>query len=151
VSPIFNTQSAFTEEIKTYEMQFSLNGPQKTPPNSLCELYALYFSQWATTKFGIVAHDFPTTISFGRSRRENTATLKIWVCVCENEADARNTGWISRREFMLLLNPFRNNSNPSQVRENVHMTLTSVGSTINIVRQFEVRCSVDYCNYVSSF
>lgn len=143
VSPIFQSKSYFSEPITMYEIQFALHGLGKTPPNSLSELYAIHFGQWTTTKFGIVAHDFPTSVSFMRSRRDNTATLKLWVCVVEDENHARETGWITRREFRLLLHPYRTND-PLQVKENVAMTLISVGSTINIVRQYEAMKSLEH-------
>jgi hypothetical protein len=143
VSPIFQSKSYFKEPITMYEVQFALNGPTKSPPNSLSELYAIHFDQWSSTKFGIVAHDFPTSVSFMRTRRENTATLKLWVCVVEDENQARETGWITRREFRYLLHPYRLND-PLQVKENVNMTLISVGSTINIVRQFEAMKSLPH-------
>jgi hypothetical protein len=143
VSPIFQSKSYFKEPITMYEVQFALNGPTKTPPNSLSELYAIHFGQWNSTKFGIVAHDFPTSVSFMRTRKENTATLKLWVCVVEDENQARDSGWITRREFRFLLNPYRLND-PLQVKQNLNMTVISVGSTINIVRQFEAMKSLPH-------
>lgn len=143
VSPLIQSKSYFEEQIKMYEVQFALNGPSRKPPSNLSELYAIHFAQWQTTKFGIVAHDFPTTISFVRSRRENNALLKLWVCVVEDEQQAKETGWITRREFRLLLDPYRLN-NPLQVRDGVVMTLISVGSTVNIVRQFEAMKSLPH-------
>lgn len=126
-----------------YEIQFALNGSSKWPPNGLSELYAIHFALWPTTKFGIVAHDFPTSVSFMRSRRDNTATLKVWVCVVEDDYHAKNTGWITRREFRLLLDPYRT-SNPLQIKQDIQASLLSVGSTINIVRQFEAMKSLPH-------
>ena len=126
-----------------YEIQFALNGSNKWPPNGLSELYAVHIASWPTTKFGIVAHDFPTSVSFMRTRRENTATLKLWVCVVEDEHQAKNTGWITRREFRMLLDPFRTNV-PLQTKPDIQASLLSVGSTINIVRQFEAMKSLPH-------
>ena len=143
VSPIFQSKSYFIDPITMYEIQFALNGIGKAPPNSLSELYAIHFGQWNTTKHGIVAHDFPTSVSWMRTRRENTATLKLWICVTEDEDHAKHTGWVTRREFRLLLHPYRTND-PLQVRENVNMTLISVGSTTNQIRQFEAMKSIPH-------
>jgi len=144
VFPIFQAQSYFTEPITMYEIQFALNGSSQLPPKGLSELYAIHFHDWKSSKFGIVAHDFPTSVSFMRTRRDNTATLKLWICVVEDERLAENTGWITRREFRLLLDPYRTN-HPLQVkRDGISMTLISVGSTINVVRQFEAIKSLSH-------
>lgn len=93
VRPIVNSDSCFKEPTTLYEMQFALNGPNKSPPNSLSELYAIHFNSWpGGCKIGIVAHDFPTIASFDRPRQENKASLKLWVCVAEDEG-AQDTGW----------------------------------------------------------
>ena len=162
--PIVESDSCFKEPTTLYEMQFALNGPTKSPPNALSELYAIHFKSWPACKIGIVAHDFPTIASFDQPRQEKKASLKLWVCVAE-DGDARDTGWcvsphisssfalivqtqtfslcnrITGREFRILLDPYRLN-NALQVKNSTNMTLISLGSTINIVRQFEAMKSL---------
>lgn len=103
-----------------YEAQFSLKGETKVPPSNLCELYCMYTSRWKTCKFGIVAHDFPTSMSF-RKYSDSSSILKVWITVTDNDNDVDNTGWLSRKEFHRLLN--RNERRSALVVDN-NVTLT---------------------------
>lgn len=88
-------------------------------------------------QFGIVAHDFPTTITF-RKYNEGKSLLKLWLVVHQNERETKDTGWLSRKEFKSLLDPHKNGL---IVNQNAIFTLISCGSTTNIVRQFEaIKC-----------
>jgi len=137
VSPIFQTKSYFQGNIKMYEAQFSAHGETNLPPSNLSELYCMHFQGWSDCKFGIVAHDFPTTITF-RKYNDGKSLLKLWLAVHQNERDTKETGWLSRKDFSKLLDPHRNGI---EVKENAIFTLISCGSTTNIVRQFEaIKC-----------
>ena len=99
-----------------------------------------YFSNefsHSLNQFGVVAHDFPTTISF-RTYNEGVSVLKLWLVVHENVPDTKGTGWLSRKDFKELLDPYKNDLS---VRPNALLTVISCGSTTNIVRQFEaIKC-----------
>lgn len=136
VSPIFRSKSYFCGDIKTYEAQFSAHGETILPPSSLSELYCIYFPGWEESKFGIVAHDFPTTISF-RQHNEGQALLKLLLVVHPNENDTRETGWLSQKDLKVLLDPHKKGLEVA----NTLFTLMSCGSTTNVVRQFEaIKC-----------
>jgi len=142
VTPIFQSQSYFDDKVKMYEAQFSLKGETKVPPSNLCELYCMYTSRWKTCKFGIVAHDFPTSMTF-RKYSDSSSILKVWITVSHDDDDVDNTGWLSRKEFHRLLN--RNERRSALVVDNnVTLTLMSVGSTTNIVRQYEAIKALPY-------
>jgi len=137
VEPIFQSKSYFYGNIKMYEAQFSAHGETNLPPSNLSELYCIHFSDWQDSKFGVVAHDFPTTITF-RKYNEGKAFLKLWLVVHPNERDTKQTGWLSQNEFKKLLDPHKNGL---VVKQNANCTLMSCGSTTNIVRQFEaIKC-----------
>lgn len=88
-------------------------------------------------QFGIVAHDFPTTISF-RAYNEGKSLLKLWLVVHQNEQNTKETGWLSRTDLKELLDPYQNYLT---VKQNTIVTLISCGSTTNVVRQFEaIKC-----------
>ncbi len=63
----------------------------------------MYTSRWKTCKFGIVAHDFPTSMTF-RKYSDSSSILKVWITVSDDDDDVDNTGWLSRKEFHRLLN-----------------------------------------------
>ncbi|KAL7442955.1 hypothetical protein ACHAXH_008443 [Discostella pseudostelligera] len=137
VSPIFQSKSSFDESIKLYEAQFSAHGENNLPPSNLSELYCMHFSAWEGCKFGIVAHDFPTTFTF-RTYTEGKSLLKLWLVVHQNERQIKESGWLSREDFRQLLDPFHNDLT---VKPNTMFTLISCGSTTNVVRQFEaIKC-----------
>lgn len=144
VTPIFEKKSSyFGEHIKVFEIQFSLKGETVIPPSLLSELYCLHYHRWKSCKFGIVGHDFPTTISF-RTYSDSSAILKLFVCVDETlTGDAEEegkTGWLSKHDFRALFDPHKLGM-PDQ---NTTLTLMSVGSTTNIVRQFEAISSIPH-------
>lgn len=88
-------------------------------------------------QFGIVAHDFPTTMSF-RTYNEGKSLLKLWLVVHQTEQNTNDTGWLSRTDFRELLDPHQNDL---AVKHNAILTLISCGSTTNVVRQFEaIKC-----------
>lgn len=143
VTPIFEKKSSFFgEHITMYEIQFSLKGETNIPPSNLSELYCLHYHRWKSCKFGIVGHDFPTTITF-RTYSESNSMLKLFVCVDESlkeEEEEGKTGWLSKHDFRALFDPHKFGvPHPDAV-----LTLMSVGSTINIVRQYEAISSVGH-------
>lgn len=140
VTPIFQSESHFGVGIKMYEAQFSSLGGGNMPPSNLSELYCMHFESWDTSKFGIVAHDFPTTLTF-RKYNEGKSFLRLWLVVHENEQQTRHTGWLSRKEFKKLLDPHKNGH---IVHENAILTVMCCGSTTNVVRQFEAIKSLPY-------
>ena len=88
------------------------------------------------SQFGLVAHDFPTTISF-RQYNEGRALLKLLLVVHPNEQDTKETGWLSQKDLKALLDPHKKGLEVAKV----HFTLMSCGSTTNVVRQFEaIKC-----------
>jgi hypothetical protein len=131
VTPIFHSESYFDDAIKMYEAQFSSLGESRILPSNLSELYCVHFERWDDSKFGIVAHDFPTTFTF-RKNSEGRSLLKLWLVVHENEQQTKETGWLSRKDFKKLLDPHKNGQ---IVHENAILTLMSCGSTTNVVRQ----------------
>jgi hypothetical protein len=144
VTPIFEKKSSFFgDNIKMYEIQFSLKGETTIPPSNLSELYCLHYHRWKGCKFGIVGHDFPTTITF-RSQSESNSMLKLFVCVdgslTDDASERSKTGWLSKNEFRALFDPHKF----GVLNSNVVLTLMSVGSTTNIVRQFEAIASIGY-------
>jgi hypothetical protein len=133
VTPIFKSVSYFdVNGIKMYEAQFSSIGDTNIPPSNLSELYCMHFDGWVDTKFGIVAHDFPTTFSF-RTYNESNAFLRLWLVVHENVHQTKQTGWLSKVDFKKLL-----------IRDEIILTLMSCGSTTNVVRQFEAIQSLPF-------
>lgn len=140
VTPIFQSESYFGGGMKMYEAQFSSLGDTSIPPSNLSELYCMHFERWETNKFGIVAHDFPTTFSF-RKDNEGKSFLRLWLVVHENEQQTKQTGWLSRKDFKKLLDPHKNGH---LVSDNAILTLMSCGSTTNVVRQFEAIKSLPY-------
>jgi len=147
VSPIFQTKSYFGEGIKMYEAQFSSSnsssyeiGDTNIPPSNLSELYCIHEKGWDCCAFGIVAHDFPTTISF-RQRYEKQAFLRLWLVVHDDEEQTKNTGWLSKNDLKKLLDPHKNGL---MIRDGTILTLMSCGSTTNVVRQFEAIQSLPY-------
>ena len=148
VTPIFTKESSFFgEHVKLYEIQFSLKGETRIPPSNLSELYCLHYHRWRSCKMGIVGHDFPTTITF-RSFSESNSILKLFVCVDETlksgdsstEGAGGRTGWLSKDEFRALYDPHKF----GVPHPNAVLTLMSVGSTTNIVRQFEAIASIGH-------
>jgi len=143
VTPIFEKKSSFFgEHIKIYELQFSLKGETRIPPSNLSELYCIHYHRWRSCKIGIVGHDFPTTITF-RSQSESNSILKLFVCVDEKltgDATEGKTGWLSKQDFRALFDPHRF----GVPHPNAVFTLMSVGSTTNIVRQFEALSSIGH-------
>ena len=85
------------------------------------------------SKFGVAAHDFPTTTAF-RTYYDGTPHLKLWLIVHPNEEETKQTGWLSRKDFNNVLHPQKKGL---IVRDNANFTLMQVGSANNIVRQFE--------------
>jgi len=141
VTPIFKSVSYFdVNGIKMYEAQFSSIGDTNIPPSNLSELYCMHFDGWVDTKFGIVAHDFPTTFSF-RTYNESNAFLRLWLVVHENVHQTKQTGWLSKVEFKKLLDPHKNGL---VIRDEIILTLMSCGSTTNVVRQFEAIQSLPF-------
>ena len=142
VTPIFEKKSSFFgEHIKIYEIQFSLKGETSIPPSNLSELYCLHYHRWRSCKIGIVGHDFPTTITFRKSSESNSI-LKLFVCVDENLTgeEEGKTGWLSKQDFRALFDPHKF----GVPHPNAVLTLMSVGSTTNIVRQFEAIASIGH-------
>ena len=92
----------------------------------------MHFDGWVDTKFGIVAHDFPTTFSF-RTYNESNAFLRLWLVVHENVQQTKQTGWLSKVDFKKLV-----------IRDEIILTLMSCGSTTNVVRQFEAIQSLPF-------
>ncbi|KAL7463331.1 hypothetical protein ACHAXS_003708 [Conticribra weissflogii] len=103
ITPIFRSQSYFDDQVKMYEVQFSLQGEMRVPPSNLCELYCMHTSRWKTCKFGIVAHDFTMSMMF-RKYSNSSSILKAWITVSDDDDEVDNTGWLSRKEFRRLLN-----------------------------------------------
>jgi hypothetical protein len=144
VTPIFEKKSSFIgEHIKIYEIQFSLKGETIIPPSLLSELYCLHYDRWKSCKFGLVGHDFPTTLTF-RKHSESNSILKLFVCVDEtltgNSSEDGKTGWLSKQDFRALFDPHKF----GVPHPNAVMTIMSVGSTTNIFRQYEAIASVGH-------
>ena len=144
VTPIFEKKSSFFgEHIKIYEIQFSLKGETIIPPSLLSELYCLHYDRWKSCKFGLVGHDFPTTLTF-RRHTESNSILKLFVCVDEtltgNSSEEGKTGWLSKHDFRALFDPHKF----GVPHPNAVMTIMSVGSTTNIFRQYEAIASVGH-------
>ena len=80
---------------------------------------------------GIIAHDFPTTITFGNlcEGRSQESLLKLWLVVTDNEEETKGTGWLSRADFKKLLVPHRNGL---IVNSTATFMTISCGSTTNI-------------------
>lgn len=66
-----------------------------------------------------------------RKRRDRDSVLKLWICVTEDDNDAFNTGWLSRSQLRMI-------------KPNTAMSLLSVGSTTNVVRQYEALKSLPH-------
>jgi len=147
VTPICRSKSYFDSKTKMYEAQFTAHGENKLPPSSFSELYCMYFPGWRDCKFGIVAHDFPTTASFrtfneGKAfMNEGKAFMKLWLIVHPNERDTKQKGWLSQNDFKKLLDPQKNGL---VVKHNLNFTMISIGSTTNIIRQYEAIKSLPY-------
>ena len=124
VEPIYQSKSYFSSGIKIYEAQFSATGI-RNPPTFLSELYCLRFEGWQDCKLGVISHDFPSTISF-RNNSETRSVFKLWIVVCEDNSETKDSGWLSRQDFKKL-----------QSQRYVFLSMISLGSTSNIVRQLE--------------
>jgi len=73
--------------------------------------------------------------------------LKLFVCVdesltgkAEEEEEEGKTGWLSKHDFRALFDPHKF----GVPHPNAVLTLMSVGSTTNIVRQFEAISSIGH-------
>ena len=162
--PIYQSNSYFGSGVKIFEAQFSATG-LSNPPTFLSELYCLHFEGWQDCKLGVICHDFPRTMSF-RNDSETRSAFKLWIVVCGDNSETKDTGWLSRQDFKKLQsgNVFLSSKSAfvslqicfyfsflcltiSSTTRNI--SVISLGSTTNTVRQLEGRVPY-FLTYIST-